>query len=233
MSNAGSDDVGAPMQEVGFTRPGAPQSAQLLSKADVVADALRERILYGLYRPGEAIHEAPLQAEFGVSNAPVRSALQRLAAEGVVTRSPQHGARVVELSEGELIQRFELRVALVETAAQFAAYRASSAMLQEVDARRTSLDAAFAGMKSGHFELMNGQLMSWLFRASGNRHLLDMWNRTQHVERVYTYESLRRTEAANSAPLQHRLVDVIEDRKVDAAREKARVFQRPGPRGPR
>ena len=214
------------MQELVSASPGAPQSPQPLSRADVVADALRQRILHGIYRPGEAIHEAPLQAEFGVSNAPVRAALQRLGAEGVVTRSPQHGARVVELSEGELIQRFELRVVLVQTAAQFAAHRASSSVLQEADALRTSLDAAFVGMKSGRFELMNGQLMNWLFRASGNRHLLDMWNRTQHVERVYTYESMRRTEAANSAPLQHRLVNVIEDRKVDAARETARILQR-------
>ena len=214
------------MQEVVSASPGAPQPAPPLSKADVVTDALRQRILYGIYRPGEAIQEAPLQAEFGVSNAPVRAAVQRLAAEGVMTRSPQHGARVVELSEGELIQRFELRVVLVETAAQFAAHRANSSVLQEADALRISLDAAFTGMKSGRFELMNGQLMNWLFRASGNRHLLDMWNRTQHVERVYTYELLRRTEATNSAPLQHRLVDVIEDRKVDAARETARILQR-------
>lgn len=192
----------------------------------MVADTLRQRILYGIYRPGEAIHEGPLQLEFAVSNAPVRSALQRLTAEGVVTRSPQHGARVVELSEGELIQRFELRVALVETAAQFAAYRASPIVLKEADALHVSLDTAFTGMRDGRFELMNGQLMNWLFRASGNRHLLDMWNRTQHVERVYTYESLRRTVAANSAPLQHQLVDVIEDRKVDAARETARILQR-------
>lgn len=214
------------MQEVVSASPGPPQSPQPVLKADMVADALRQRILYGIYGPGEAIHEAPLQAEFAVSNAPVRSALQRLAAEGVVTRSPQHGARVVELSEGELIQRFELRVALVETAAQFAAYRASPMVLREADALHVSLDTAFTGMKHGRFELMNGQLMNWLFRASGNRHLLDMWNRTQHVERVYTYESLRRTVAANSAPLQHQLVDVIEDRKVDAARETARILQR-------
>lgn len=215
-----------PMQEVAATAPRAPQAPPPLSKADVVADALRERILYGLCRPGEAIHEGPLQAEFGVSNAPVRSALQKLATEGVITRSPQHGARVVELTEGELIQRFELRVMLVETAAQFAAYRASSSVLQEADALRTSLDAAFVGMKDGRFELMNGQLMNWLFRASGNRHLLDIWNRTQRVERIYTYQSLRRTQAAKSAPLQFRLVDVIEDRKVDAARETARILQR-------
>ena len=212
------------MQEIVSAKAGAPPPPVL--KADVVADALRQRILYGLYRPGEAIHEAPLQAEFNVSNAPVRSALQRLAAEGVLTRSPQHGARVVELSEGELIQRFELRVVLVETAAQFAAYRASASVLQEADALRSSLDAAFVGMRSGRFELMNGQLMNWLFRAAGNRHLLDVWNRTQHVERIYTYASMRRTEAANSAPLQHRLVDVIEHRKVDAARETARILQR-------
>lgn len=67
MSNPGSDDVGAPMQEVVSASPGAPQPAPPLSKADVVTDALRQRILYGIYRPGEAIQEAPLQAEFGLS----------------------------------------------------------------------------------------------------------------------------------------------------------------------
>lgn len=204
--------------------PDAPQSPRPFSKADAVTEAVRQRILFGVYRPGEAIREAALQAEFAVSNAPVRSALQRLAVEGVVTRSAQHGARVTDLSEGELLQRFEIRIALVETAAQFAARRADPSVLQEADALRSSLDAAFTGMKSGRFELMNGQLMGWVFRASGNRHLLDMWNRTQHVERVYTYESMRRTAAANTAPLQYRLVDAIKDRKVDAARDVARTL---------
>ena len=87
--------------------PDAPRSPRPFSKADAVTEAVRQRILFGIYRPGEAIREAALQAEFAVSNAPVRSALQRLAAEGVVTRSAQHGARVTDLSEGELLQRFE------------------------------------------------------------------------------------------------------------------------------
>jgi DNA-binding GntR family transcriptional regulator len=89
-----------------------------LSRTDGLAAILRDRIVKGVYRPGDRIREIELQQEFKLSNGPVREALQRLVADGILDRSPWRGVRVAELGKKEIIELFQLRVALLEYAVQ-------------------------------------------------------------------------------------------------------------------
>jgi DNA-binding GntR family transcriptional regulator len=65
-----------------------------VTKTDTVYAALRERILKGVYRPGQRLVPANLQAEFGVSTIPFREAFRRLEAEGWLTYRANVGAEV-------------------------------------------------------------------------------------------------------------------------------------------
>ena len=75
-------------------------------------DALRELILRGDFPAGARLGEVELAERLGVSRTPVREALSRLAAEGLVELAPNRGARVASWTVAELEGVFDLRSAL-------------------------------------------------------------------------------------------------------------------------
>lgn len=77
-----------------------------------IVDALRNEILSGLLKGGEQLRQDALAARFGVSKIPVREALSRLEAEGLVAFSRNRGATVVDLSPPEVLELFDIRIAL-------------------------------------------------------------------------------------------------------------------------
>ncbi len=79
------------------------------SRADAVSDALGRAILQGRLRPGEPLHQKALAAEFGVSQITVRDALDKLVANGLATRQPYRGVRVIDLSAAELAEAYSCR----------------------------------------------------------------------------------------------------------------------------
>jgi DNA-binding GntR family transcriptional regulator len=86
---------------------------------DRVRWTILERIMDGTYQPGERLKELTLAREFRVSQAPVREALRKLEAIGVVKSEPYRGARVRELSPTELRDAYQLRGILEQAATEF------------------------------------------------------------------------------------------------------------------
>ena len=82
----------------------AVQPSPPTTKQQRVYDTLRERILSGAYGPGFRLVIDAVAAEVGVSTVPVREAIRRLEAEGLVIYRPNVGAQVApaepELFEG-------------------------------------------------------------------------------------------------------------------------------------
>lgn len=96
---------------------------------------LREAILGGHIAAGARLGEVELADRLGVSRTPVREALSRLAAEGLVELSPNRGARVASFSVEELEETFEVRLALEPLATARAAVRSGPedlAVLEEL-----------------------------------------------------------------------------------------------------
>ena len=79
---------------------------------DALADALRERIMSGGLAPGNRLIERDLVERYEVARGTVRSALQRLEHEGLVTVEIHRGAFVRQLDKQGLRDLFELRTAL-------------------------------------------------------------------------------------------------------------------------
>src|SRR5687768_14394506 len=84
---------------------------------------LREWIISGRFDAGERLNEVDLARELGISRGHLREALQRLAAQGLVTLISNRGAFVKNFGPKEILDLYELRIALEETAAGLAAER--------------------------------------------------------------------------------------------------------------
>jgi DNA-binding GntR family transcriptional regulator len=94
--------------------PGRRGPLPRITVADAVANALRDRILSHELAEGVQLRQESLAAELGVSRIPLREALQRLEAEGLVTIVPHRGAVVSAPSLEEISELFDLR-AMIES----------------------------------------------------------------------------------------------------------------------
>jgi len=83
-----------------------------LSAVDEVYETVRGAIFRGELFPGSRLRQDELSDRLGVSKIPVREALQRLAAEGLVTFTPNRGSVVRALSAKEALETYGLRRAL-------------------------------------------------------------------------------------------------------------------------
>ena len=79
--------------------------------AEVTYATIRRQILSGERAGGEWLREGDLAAVIGVSRTPVREALRRLAAEGLVRHEPNRGVQVEDWGVGDLDEIFSLRSA--------------------------------------------------------------------------------------------------------------------------
>lgn len=89
-----------------------------LTVPEQVAALVGDRIIRGDLAPGERIIEQDLAAEFEVSRGPIRDAIRILEREGLATIHARRGAVVTALSVDEVREIFEVRAALLETAAR-------------------------------------------------------------------------------------------------------------------
>ena len=207
---------------------------QIQSVVDHVYTALRERILSGDLPRAAKLHQATLADELGVSRTPLREALRRLAAEGLVNFSPNRGARVSELDFGDMRHAWAARVALEPGAARLAAERRDpdgiAAMRDAIAAQRGAdgdRGLSFSANRTFHLALA---------AASGNPHL------TRFAEMLWVprigvpiYQAQAAEPAGPSAWADEHegIADAIERGDADAAERLTRAHVAAHPPVPR
>src|ERR1700679_2247707 len=92
-----------------------------MTSPDRVVDVITRNLRAGVFVPGQRLIEADLTKELRVSRGPVREALKRLAAEGVLTVTRNRGAYVRALSRAEVRDSLVVLEALVGVMADLAA----------------------------------------------------------------------------------------------------------------
>lgn len=163
---------------------------------NVVADVLSEAIVRGILKGGVQLRQDALAAEFGISRIPVREALRKLEAEGLVTFHPNRGAVVSELSRTEVQEIYEIRVLLESKALRLAIPDMTDATLQRTEAILRLLDKATDAVR---WIELNREFHSTLYATANKPRLLQLINtlRTNVDRYVHIYiSSLGNREAA-------------------------------------
>jgi GntR family transcriptional regulator of vanillate catabolism len=134
---------------------------------------IREKIISGAFPGGTRLFEVPLAEALDISRTPVREAMSRLAAEGLLDRLPNGGFVVRVFTYEDVIDSIELRGVMEGTAARIAAERgAGAAALKQIKATLQALDACFGDAADDvDFELysdLNEKFHHQLARLAGS-----------------------------------------------------------------
>ncbi len=168
-------------------------------------EGIRDAITGGDFMPGSRLKEEELADRIGVSRTPVREALRRLDAEGVVDFIPNQGAFVAAWSEKDLQEIFELRSILESHGADRAAQlitHAELAALEEVATRMESLVQGPTIDRWDEITTLNREFHQIVLHAAANERLAGLLARIVEVPIVYrTYHHYSPAQLRRS--LQH------------------------------
>lgn len=149
--------------------------------------ALREEILDGDLAPGAVLAEVEQSTRIGVSRTPLREALARLVADGLVAPQAGRGLVVTRVSVDTIHELFELRRALDETAARLAAKRRDPDVFAALEAEFQSVPEELNSTKSAlaaYYDLV-ARLDAAIDGAVANPHLVAaIENLRTHLARI-------------------------------------------------
>ena len=179
--------------------------------SSLAKESIRVRIVTGEIAAGEIYSAPALAAVLGVSATPVREALLDLSADGLVEVVPNRGYRVVEPSQHDLDEIFELRLMLEVPAAEQAARNGITAadqarfrqMAKLIDERAEEGDTVGFLAADRDFHL-------GLLATLGNSRLVDIVSRLRDQARLYGLPLLaQRGELRESAREHSELLEAI------------------------
>ncbi|MFI0350828.1 GntR family transcriptional regulator [Actinomadura sp. 9N407] len=149
---------------------------------DTAYEAVRKMILSGEAGAGTRLGESELAEALGLSRTPVREALQRLGADGLVEVLPHRGARVVRWTRQDLAEIFELR-ALLEpyAAARAARIGQDQSVLADLAGQCAAMERAVADGDLDRVAQLNSRFHAAIIDASGNRRLPAMLTSVMHA----------------------------------------------------
>jgi DNA-binding GntR family transcriptional regulator len=145
--------------------------------AAYVYSELRQDILDLSLAPGSNLDEAGLVERFGMSRTPVREALIRLAADGLVTLLPNRGAMVTTVDLMEFPRYVEALDLAQRAVSRFAALRRSHVELRSIVAARDAFEQATRSKDSLIMTARNRDYHVAIASASHNTHIAELYCR--------------------------------------------------------
>ena len=139
------------------------------SSGEAAYSALLNALRVGTYTPGDRLREEEVAERLTLSRTPVREALRRLEADGIVQHRPRVGAVIRSLSHTEVVELYEMRAVLERTAAEMAAKHGSAAEFDALDDLNDQIEAERSNPAQG--AAINTDFHRCLYLAGRNRFL--------------------------------------------------------------
>jgi DNA-binding GntR family transcriptional regulator len=208
-------------------KPPARPASRVVKRAqgfvDEVYELIRADIMSLRIAPDTRISIDELARQIGVSQTPIREALSRLEAVGLVTKRHYAGyCSAPQLTRQQLDELYELRLLLEPYAARCAARRMSSAQLAHVAALAHSMQPGDSRVSYGRFADQDSELHDLIALGSGNQLI------SEALSRLHTHLHIFRlrfhSEVTTEAHAEHeQLVTALTARKPDEAEAAMRL----------
>ncbi len=160
---------------------------------------LRSMIASGGLQPGTWLREKTLAERIGVSRTPIREALNRLAAEGLVEIRRNQGAQVVSFTPDDIADLYDVRAGFEPRAALLSVPLLADADVEQLALLASRMEAAVRAGRLDEISALNSAFHGIFVARCGNRHLAIALNAilrpavVAHTFRNYSPEALNRS----------------------------------------
>ena len=198
--------------------PNKPDHSQGLGAYDQLLADIRG----GVLKPGDRLTETDLADRFGISRTPIREAVRKLEADGLVEHVPRVGATIRQLQYAEVMELYDMRAVLEATAARMAARAASDIELDELAAIND--DLANSGLDAQRAYDLNRQFHLTLLDAAKNRFLTKSMATLQKTLLILGPSTMTEPSRRQNAPAEHaEVIAALRRRDAEAAETAMRA----------
>ena len=193
---------------------------QYLPLRDVVFNTLRQAILKGELKPGERLMEIALADKLGVSRTPIREALRKLEQEGLVVMIPRRGAQVADITEKDLNDVLEVRIALENLSIEKACKRMTDEQITQLGIAAGVFGKTIAEDNLVKLAEADVAFHEIIYQAADNVTLNQVQSNLR--EQIYRYrvEYLKDEDMRNQLAREHeQLYLAMKERNVEKAQE--------------
>ncbi len=197
------------------------------TKRAIVYDALRSSIMRCELRPGQRLIIDDISRQLGVSQIPVREALQQLQTERLVVNVPHIGATVSSISPADVSEVFALMEGLESVAVEPAAARATPEFLVTLDRSVREMDEALEGGDGERWAALNSELHRLIAAQARMPLLLDMTQRTlDQWDRIRRYFNIFSKRVGHAQTQHHQIAAAFREHDIDELRRLSRDHNR-------
>lgn len=181
---------------------------------------LRNRIIQGLVTEGEALLEESLSDNLGMSRTPVRTALTRLKAEGLIVEGSDRTLRVPKLDAKSIEDTFRARITIESAVVELAAEKATDEQIQRLEHLLWDEEVAHNSFNELLTSMVDGMFHAYLAEIAGNAYFIEFSSRTNARSSLMLAQSGTLREAIIPALVEHRkILGAIRQHDPAAAKE--------------
>lgn len=189
-----------------------------------VYQILRGEISNGKYEPGTWLQEMELAERLGVSRSPVREALRKLAADGLLIEVPNKGVFVREFTVRDIDEIFDMRVLLETYGIRHSRKNMTSARLQQLFDKLKLLEQTYAAGDLEAYTRADEELHILIVSLGDNSLVSSTYDRVRSMNQQFRVLSLASHQRFEESLEEHRkLIHALVVGDVVTAEEAMRV----------
>jgi DNA-binding GntR family transcriptional regulator len=195
-----------PLGRTGRTNVGDGKRRRDCSVVEVIITEVKRGVRDGRFVPGQRLVECNIQSRLGVSRGPIREAVRRLAAEGIVELRHKAGASIRSLSRTDVCNEFRIGEVLEGLAARLSGENVqqghSTSELEELEVR---FDQEFDGSPAAYMRY-DDRFHGIIIALSRNEQLIELVRQLNVRTYRLQYQSLRESSSFRRSRLAHKAI---------------------------
>ncbi len=214
-----------------FVNSRSSEETELIQKRPLkedIFDVLHEKILSGVYKPGDWLRQDDIATQLGVSMTPVREGLDLLVSAGLAERVPYRGVRVREISPKDMVEAYGLRLVLEVVIAQEAAKNITPEQIARLEAMLAEMKTHDSLKDMPAERKLSREFHSAIAEASGNDLLIKLYAIVANAfpdwllyEALFRYPDLLADSTAKTLKEHIAIVNALKSRDGDTAAQKS------------
>ena len=194
---------------------------------DVVFESLKDAIMNGKLEQGKIITEQQISREFGISRTPVREALYKLTATGLIRIIPHKGFLISKWSIKEIRDVFEIRIVLERLAVELFIRNYYQENLEELENITRKMEKAVQENNFIEAAKMNNKFHDLIIEKSDNHEISIVMEPLKNKINIFRLISISTPSRLKTSLVEHRsILDSILQKDIENAKKLIEIHIR-------